>query len=124
MVFGLIRPSKPIQEPLHVSTDLSIVHDREQIANLIQNATHVEEEVEATIYQYKELIAATNDFSSSNKLRENNTHEIYRGVLATNSTPIIVKVIKIDLRIHSKAMRAELSVLSQLQHRHLVKLLG
>ncbi|CAM6105948.1 unnamed protein product [Calypogeia fissa] len=131
VILGLRRPSRLVEEPgeelLDPPNNLGKRNEKEQIATLLKEAAHIEEEVEATRYQYKELSEATNGFASSNKLGGTllESYATYRGFLQESSTDIAVKVMNIELlKTKSKEVRAEMSILSRLQHPSLVKFLG
>ncbi|XP_011654460.1 probable LRR receptor-like serine/threonine-protein kinase At1g56130 isoform X3 [Cucumis sativus] len=74
-------------------------------------------------YSYSELRTATEDFSSSNKLGEGGFGPVYKGIL-NDGRVIAVKQLSVKSNQGRNQFVAEISTLSAVQHRNLVKLHG
>ncbi|CAI5478428.1 unnamed protein product [Closterium sp. Yama58-4] len=74
-------------------------------------------------FPYEELEEATDGFSDSNKLGEGGFGPVYRGVLA-DGMPVAVKVLKVGGHQGEREFRAEVDIISRVQHKHLVTHLG
>ncbi|KAL4010485.1 hypothetical protein IC575_029977 [Cucumis melo] len=74
-------------------------------------------------YGYSELRNATEDFSSSNKLGEGGFGPVYKGIL-NDGRVIAVKQLSVKSGQGRNQFVAEISTLSAVQHRNLVKLHG
>ncbi|KAG6553139.1 hypothetical protein Mapa_005198 [Marchantia paleacea] len=89
------------------------------------------EELSCRRFSYKELVVATNHFDQSQKLGEGGFGSVYRGVLGGRSKSdsgsrqwVAVKKLKENSSQGKNEFQAELSIISKLQHRHIVRLLG
>ncbi|KAF8086798.1 hypothetical protein N665_0612s0018 [Sinapis alba] len=74
-------------------------------------------------YDFKTIEAATNKFSRSNKLGEGGFGEVYKGTLS-NGTEVAVKRLSKKSGQGIKEFKNEAVLVSKLQHRNLVRLLG
>ncbi|KAJ0232876.1 Gnk2-homologous domain-containing protein [Hirschfeldia incana] len=74
-------------------------------------------------YDLKTIEAATNKFSSTNKLGEGGFGEVYKGKLP-NGTEVAVKRLSKNSGQGTREFRNEAVLVSKLQHRNLVRLLG
>ncbi|CAH8387693.1 unnamed protein product [Eruca vesicaria subsp. sativa] len=74
-------------------------------------------------YDFKTIEAATNKFSSTNKLGEGGFGEVYKGKLP-NGTEVAVKRLSKNSGQGTREFRNEAVLVSKLQHRNLVRLLG
>ncbi|CAN7119053.1 unnamed protein product [Brassica rapa subsp. narinosa] len=74
-------------------------------------------------YDFKTIEAATNRFSSSNKLGEGGFGEVYKGKLP-NGTEVAVKRLSKTSGQGIREFKNEAVLVSKLQHRNLVRLLG
>ncbi|CDY55819.1 BnaCnng29220D [Brassica napus] len=74
-------------------------------------------------YDFKTIEAATNNFSRSNKLGEGGFGEVYKGTLS-NGTEVAVKRLSKMSGQGTREFRNEAVLVSKLQHRNLVRLLG
>ncbi|KAF3524649.1 hypothetical protein F2Q69_00047901 [Brassica cretica] len=74
-------------------------------------------------YDFKTIQAATNKFSSTNKLGEGGFGEVYKGKLP-NGTEVAVKRLSKNSGQGTREFRNEAVLVSKLQHRNLVRLLG
>ncbi|KAF8086799.1 hypothetical protein N665_0612s0019 [Sinapis alba] len=74
-------------------------------------------------YDFKTVEAATNKFSSSNKLGEGGFGEVYKGTLS-NGTEVAVKRLSKKSGQGIREFKNEAVLVSKLQHRNLVRLLG
>ncbi|XP_034570227.1 uncharacterized protein [Setaria viridis] len=85
---------------------------------------HIELEVART-FSYKELSAATSNFSEDRRLGAGSFGVVYRGELQDPRMPPVVAVKKVMLLPHqTKDFVTEIITVRQLSHRNLVKLLG
>jgi serine/threonine protein kinase len=75
-------------------------------------------------FTYDELTAATNGFSSRNKLGEGGFGCVYRGFLNDANLHIAVKKVSKSSRQGWKEFASEVRIISRLRHRNLVQLLG
>ena len=73
-------------------------------------------------FQLKELLAATNNFNSSNKLGKGGFGTVYKGTL--NGKDVAVKRISKDSRHGKQDFIAEITTIGNLNHKNLVKLIG
>ncbi|KAJ0247205.1 Cysteine-rich receptor-like protein kinase 22 [Hirschfeldia incana] len=74
-------------------------------------------------YDFKTIEAATNNFSSSNKLGEGGFGEVYKGTLSTGTEVAVKRLSKMSGQ-GTREFRNEAVLVSKLQHRNLVRLLG
>ncbi|XP_033143833.1 cysteine-rich receptor-like protein kinase 11 isoform X4 [Brassica rapa] len=74
-------------------------------------------------YDFKTIEAATNKFSRSNKLGEGGFGEVYKGTLS-NGTEVAVKRLSKNSGQGIREFKNEAVLVSKLQHRNLVRLLG
>ncbi|PON40428.1 Mitogen-activated protein kinase kinase kinase [Parasponia andersonii] len=74
-------------------------------------------------FSYAELRAATEDFSSSNKLGEGGFGNVYKGTLL-DGREVAVKQLSVESHHGKSQFVAELATISVVQHRNLVKLQG
>jgi interleukin-1 receptor-associated kinase 1 len=76
------------------------------------------------MFTYKELSMATKGFSSSFLLGQGGFGSVYKGVLRDNNTLVAVKQIAKDSRQGAAEFLAEVSIISKIRHRNLVRLQG
>ncbi|KAF8095948.1 hypothetical protein N665_0320s0075 [Sinapis alba] len=74
-------------------------------------------------YDFKTIEVATNNFSSSNKLGEGGFGEVYKGTLASGTEVAVKRLSKMSGQ-GTREFRNEAVLVSKLQHRNLVRLLG
>ncbi|EFH59789.1 predicted protein [Arabidopsis lyrata subsp. lyrata] len=74
-------------------------------------------------FTYGELANATNKFSEANLLGEGGFGYVYKGIL-TNGKEVAVKQLKAGSAQGEREFQAEVNILSQIHHRHLVSLVG
>ncbi|KAK8331124.1 hypothetical protein V6Z12_A10G053700 [Gossypium hirsutum] len=74
-------------------------------------------------YSYSELKAATENFSSSNKLGEGGFGPVYKGTLS-DGTVVAVKRLSVASNQGKEQFVTKIATISAVQHRNLVKLLG
>ncbi|BBN02558.1 protein MpRLK-Pelle_L-LEC5 [Marchantia polymorpha subsp. ruderalis] len=75
-------------------------------------------------YTYKQLSAATRHFREESKLGEGGFGTVYRGNLPAIGLPVAVKRLGHDSKQGLKEFVAEVSIISGVRHRNIVKLLG
>ncbi|XP_037475443.1 wall-associated receptor kinase 3-like [Triticum dicoccoides] len=76
-----------------------------------------------TIFSEAELIHATNNFDSTRILGKGGHGTVYKGILKNNMTVAIKRCALVDER-QKKEFGQELLILSQINHKNIVKLLG
>ncbi|KAL5717929.1 non-specific serine/threonine protein kinase [Ranunculus cassubicifolius] len=81
------------------------------------------EESEPHLFKYENLQIATNNFSEANKLGEGGFGSVYKGKLLSGEE-IAVKRLSKSSGQGAEEFKNEVTVISRLQHRNLVKLLG
>ncbi|KAK1391559.1 Receptor-like serine/threonine-protein kinase [Heracleum sosnowskyi] len=82
-----------------------------------------EEDLELPLFDFTTLATATNGFSKNSMLGEGGFGPVYKGML-DEGKEIAVKRLSKDSRQGLNEFKNEVSCISQLQHRNLVKLLG
>ncbi|KAG2679750.1 hypothetical protein I3760_11G065000 [Carya illinoinensis] len=75
------------------------------------------------LYPYKELRAATADFSQTNKIGEGGFGSVYKGRLKDGKIAAI-KVLSAESKQGVKEFLTEINVISEIEHENLVKLYG
>ncbi|XP_038695651.1 L-type lectin-domain containing receptor kinase IX.1-like [Tripterygium wilfordii] len=75
-------------------------------------------------FSYEELVSATKNFSNDKKLGEGGFGSVYKGYLIDLDMLVAVKKISRGSRQGKKEYVTEVSVISRLRHRNLVKLVG
>ncbi|KAL2636395.1 hypothetical protein R1flu_007874 [Riccia fluitans] len=75
-------------------------------------------------FSYKQLSIATNKFREDSKLGEGGFGCVYRGVMPKSKQPVAVKRVSNDSKQGRREFVAEVSIISQLRHRNIVRLLG
>ncbi|KAF3792089.1 L-type lectin-domain containing receptor kinase IX-1 [Nymphaea thermarum] len=76
------------------------------------------------MFRYTELAAATNDFSEEGKLGQGGFGGVYRGMLRDTNEVVAVKRFSKGSSQGKKEYVAEVTVISRLHHRNLVRLIG
>ncbi|CAL2228042.1 unnamed protein product [Prunus armeniaca] len=79
--------------------------------------------VESLQYDFETIRSATDDFSDANKLGQGGFGAVYKGRLA-NGTYIAVKRLSKNSEQGDREFKTEVTLVAQLQHRNLVRLLG
>ncbi|KAK2986705.1 hypothetical protein RJ640_010930 [Escallonia rubra] len=75
-------------------------------------------------FSYRDLSAATNNFSDERKLGEGGFGAVYRGYLINLGIAVAVKKISRGSRQGKKEYITEVKIISRLRHRNLVQLIG
>lgn len=75
-------------------------------------------------FSYKELVAATNNFSEEGKLGQGGFGGVYKGFLSELNMEIAVKKISNSSKQGKKEYISEVKTISRLRHRNLVQLVG
>ncbi|KAF3792082.1 putative L-type lectin-domain containing receptor kinase S-5 [Nymphaea thermarum] len=75
-------------------------------------------------FRYTDLAAATNDFSEEGKLGQGGFGGVYRGILRDTNEVVAVKRFSKGSKQGKKEYVAEVTVISRLRHRNLVRLIG
>ncbi|XP_026416437.1 G-type lectin S-receptor-like serine/threonine-protein kinase At1g11330 [Papaver somniferum] len=86
----------------------------------------IEENTELRVIDFKTLAVATNNFSEANKLGQGGFGSVYKGMLhdGQEEQEIAVKRLSKNSEQGSQEFMVEVLVISKLQHRNLVRLLG
>ncbi|CAL9015265.1 unnamed protein product [Prunus brigantina] len=79
--------------------------------------------VESLQYDFETIRSATDDFSDANKLGQGGFGAVYKGTLA-NGRYIAVKRLSKNSAQGDREFKTEVTLVAQLQHRNLVRLLG
>lgn len=74
-------------------------------------------------FSYKELISATDNFHSSNKLGRGGFGTVYKGVLRTGA-PVAVKTLSAESKQGLREFLTEIETISHVRHPNLVELIG
>lgn len=82
-----------------------------------------EENLDLIIYDLATVATATNQFSFQNKIGEGGFGPVYRGILPTGQE-VAIKRLSSDSAQGINELKNEVLLISKLQHRNLVKLLG
>ena len=75
-------------------------------------------------FRYGELAIATDNFSDKHKLGEGGFGSVYRGFLKEMGLHVAIKRVSKGSTQGRKQYAAEVRIISQLRHRHLVRLVG
>ncbi|GJT94157.1 G-type lectin S-receptor-like serine/threonine-protein kinase [Tanacetum coccineum] len=102
----------------HFSSDDEIVS-----TDTLQVEVLPRESLELPIYEFKQVITATDNFSYRNKLGEGGFGPVYKGML-DDGQQIAVKRLSGESGQGIEEFKNEIALISKLQHRNLVKLLG
>lgn len=81
------------------------------------------EEIESPTFDMISIAEATNQFSDSNKIGEGGFGPVYKGQIATGQN-IAVKRLSLNSKQGLTEFKNEVILISKLQHRNLVRLLG
>ncbi|KAL3522120.1 hypothetical protein ACH5RR_014954 [Cinchona calisaya] len=80
-------------------------------------------ELEVPTFEMNTIAKATNQFSDSNKIGEGGFGPVYKGQISTGQK-IAVKRLSLDSKQGLNELKNEVILISKLQHRNLVRLLG
>ncbi|XP_047052377.1 L-type lectin-domain containing receptor kinase IX.1-like [Lolium rigidum] len=76
-------------------------------------------------FPYCELAAATDNFAEERKIGRGGFGPVYRGCLTDQDRHVAIKVLSQELSVQGlKEFQAEVTILSQLRHRNIVRLVG
>ncbi|KAM0889375.1 hypothetical protein ACQ4PT_027735 [Festuca glaucescens] len=76
-------------------------------------------------FPYCELAAATDNFAEERKIGRGGFGPVYRGCLTDQDRHVAIKVLSQELSVQGlKEFKAEATILSQLRHRNIVRLVG
>nr|XP_043620381.1 uncharacterized protein LOC122592255 [Erigeron canadensis] len=100
-------------------------HSKDEIGlrDTLQEDVLSQESFELPTYEFKQIIAATDNFSFRNKLGEGGFGPVYKGML-DDGQQVAVKRLSGDSGQGIGEFKNEILLISKLQHRNLVKLLG
>ncbi|OMO76101.1 S-locus glycoprotein [Corchorus capsularis] len=88
-----------------------------------KDGTNIIKQKDSLIFEFKDVIVATNNFSLRNKLGEGGFGPVYKGKLQ-NGNEIAVKRLSSHSGQGMEEFKNEIVLISRLQHRNLVRLLG
>ncbi|KAK9924630.1 hypothetical protein M0R45_032989 [Rubus argutus] len=80
-------------------------------------------DTELPVFSLRSILAATNNFSESNKLGEGGFGHVYKGIVTESQEVAIKRLSKKSGQGHQEFMN-ELKLIAKLQHNNLVRLLG
>nr|XP_043619431.1 G-type lectin S-receptor-like serine/threonine-protein kinase At1g61370 [Erigeron canadensis] len=98
-------------------------HDKIVSRDTLQKEVHTQESYELPIYEFKEITASTDNFSFRNKLGEGGFGAVYKGIL-DDGQQVAVKRLSGDSGQGIEEFKNEIMLISKLQHKNLVRLLG
>nr|CAD1836207.1 unnamed protein product [Ananas comosus var. bracteatus] len=75
-------------------------------------------------FNYKDLKAATNNFSEENKLGEGGFGDVYKGLLKNGKIVAVKKLAIAETKKAKQDFQGEVKLISNVHHRNLVRLLG
>ncbi|KAL2653913.1 hypothetical protein R1flu_022041 [Riccia fluitans] len=75
-------------------------------------------------FSYKQLSVATHQFCEESKLGQGGFGNVYRGVVPSTGETVAVKKLHHDSKQGIKEFVAEVTIINQLRHRNIVRLLG
>ncbi|KAI3495258.1 hypothetical protein L1887_37506 [Cichorium endivia] len=104
---------------------LNYINSEDQIVSgdMLQEDDLSKESFELPIYKFEQIIAATDNFSYRNKLGEGGFGAVYKGMM-DHGQQIAVKRLSGHSGQGIEEFKNEIVLISKLQHRNLVKLLG
>ncbi|XP_024029100.1 G-type lectin S-receptor-like serine/threonine-protein kinase At4g27290, partial [Morus notabilis] len=110
---------------IYKRTSCSLISQEETTINSIEDRGPIllEEDVELPSFNLDTIANATNNFSSINKIGEGGFGPVYKGLLSSGQE-IAVKKLSKDSRQGLVEFKNEVALISKLQHRNLVRLLG
>ncbi|KAL5548096.1 hypothetical protein UlMin_003327, partial [Ulmus minor] len=82
-----------------------------------------DEDIELPVFDFATIASATNSFSAENEIGAGGFGPVYKGILSTGQE-IAVKRLSKESRQGLKEFKNEVQLISKLQHRNLVALLG
>ncbi|KAK9097009.1 hypothetical protein Sjap_022506 [Stephania japonica] len=108
-----------------ISTKKKAKHQNVMVADISMDDTFVKG-TGPRQFTYKELVSATNNFSDDGKLGQGGFGGVYKGILnaAALNESVAVKRISRGSSQGKKEYVSEVTVISRLRHRNLVKLIG
>ncbi|PQQ17111.1 L-type lectin-domain containing receptor kinase IX.1-like [Prunus yedoensis var. nudiflora] len=75
-------------------------------------------------FSYKELVAATNDFTNDRRLGQGGSGKVYKGIIQDLGCTVAVKRIVPESEHYEKVLINEVKIISRLIHRNLVQFIG
>ncbi|KAG6555480.1 hypothetical protein Mapa_002715 [Marchantia paleacea] len=75
-------------------------------------------------FMYKELTAATKNFSKAEIIGVGGFGSVYKGILSNGGSPVAIKRISNTSRQGAREFMAEVKIIGRMRHRNLVQLLG
>ncbi|GMN50985.1 hypothetical protein TIFTF001_020113 [Ficus carica] len=107
-------------------TSCSLISQEETIFNSNKDRSLIllEEDIELPSFGLDAIANATNNFSSANKIGEGGFGTVYKGMLWSIGQEIAVKRLAKDSGQGPMEFKTEVILISKLQHRNLVRLLG
>ncbi|KAK6932452.1 Serine-threonine/tyrosine-protein kinase, catalytic domain [Dillenia turbinata] len=104
---------------IHITSKLRSSKENSNVIGSQESSVHPD----VPFYDFTTIIAATNNFDSTNKLGRGGFGSVYKGRLP-NGVEIAVKRLSNDSGQGSQEFKNEVMLMAQLQHENLVKLLG
>ncbi|XP_071697697.1 G-type lectin S-receptor-like serine/threonine-protein kinase At1g61370 isoform X1 [Rutidosis leptorrhynchoides] len=115
---------KKYKKVLYAGMKIKVKNFNPEAENVsLQEDVRSQESYELPIYNFKQILASTDNFSNKNKLGEGGFGPVYKGML-DDGQKIAVKRLSGDSGQGVEEFKNEIMLISKLQHRNLVKLLG
>ncbi|KAM0830044.1 hypothetical protein ACQ4PT_066475 [Festuca glaucescens] len=77
------------------------------------------------VFRYSELAAATGNFASEREIGRGGFGPVYKGYWSEENRHVAIKVLSRELSVQGlKEFQAEVTMMSQLRHRNVVRILG
>ncbi|KAI4374729.1 hypothetical protein MLD38_012691 [Melastoma candidum] len=89
----------------------------------LEQTTQAEDDLELLLFDLSNVLTATGNFSTDNKLGEGGFGPVYKGILS-DGQEVAVKKLSLNSRQGLDELKNEVIHIAKLQHRNLVKLLG
>ncbi|XP_071699885.1 G-type lectin S-receptor-like serine/threonine-protein kinase At1g61370 [Rutidosis leptorrhynchoides] len=99
------------------------LEDEHVLRHTLQEETFTDESFELPMYEFKQILTATENFSYKNKIGEGGFGAVYKTMLDVGKH-VAVKRLSGDSGQGITEFKNEIMLISKLQHRNLVKLLG
>ncbi|XP_024455719.2 wall-associated receptor kinase 2 isoform X10 [Populus trichocarpa] len=92
--------------------------------NFQENGGKILKNQRVRIFSEAELVKATNNYADDRKLGEGGFGSVYKGVLTDNTLVAVKKSKGVDKAQMNEEFQKEMSIVSQVNHKNVVKLLG
>ncbi|KAG6541755.1 hypothetical protein Mapa_016767 [Marchantia paleacea] len=113
---GLLLMGRSKRQHANRSTSMQIGSDQTDLDSIAKSFGYS--------YSYVLLRTATSEFGETNKLGQGGFGSVYRGVIPATGEVVAVKKVSSESKQGVREFMAEVSIITQLRHRNIVKLLG